>query len=567
MLSSILPKRKSSSASGCKTNPTYVTSTLLENIHDPLNADLIWGSQPTTTHATNGLRAFLENHLYSHNRIAFTNVIVELPMGEVVKDERTARGENTKRLTVRLQELHKQDLSSNLPTTQPEVRYQVLKGADLEDGQIRVRIGCAIHVPSPNEREAWSVEVSHNRGQIWGDPIKIHEKHHCVLLGDSPENASFSIADWPFDSHIAIVFINKPEAETLDISAEPLNSLHITPDPDMPGCYKVEAPATNQTDDDTNTQPAKQLYLKCQRLIPAQRQPAELAAAEKPKALSTISVATKSTAPADATNTATTAPQAQATQTPLQQAAPTHMPKNANVPDQTIVYQPEQPTAVVDKTIVWLPPHINNAPMIQLAGIAIQRPSIFQTAGIEAFSFGYDSIGRIVAPNHADAVLRFHINNQDVFKLHTKEGGRVFQLGDKCRLPDATLIEFKPLHDDVSDVYLGYIPMARGAIVSLPTDDANRVFYAGRDSNLTTFAPLQVFSGTEFIKSSTSRKINGDALGISSKHCRLHPIQHEGLEVTAEGQMPVYLLDENMQPISTLYQGDAPDVLKVVSIC
>lgn len=208
----------------------YVHSVMLEELDDIGSAELIWhqprafsfGSRPLR------LRQVVDEASFRLGRQALVpdSVVVEVA-AETIERDRRIGGQLSIELAESLSTLHARDFGSRLPLGKSP-RYRVQPANDLPPGKLRVRLGPAIHVAQPGEAVLWRVEVSAD-GVVWDScqAFEVTEYQRLFILSGSGAHGSQVCPVWPFPSALGLALLNEPGSTSLELSAEPLQSLRV----------------------------------------------------------------------------------------------------------------------------------------------------------------------------------------------------------------------------------------------------------------------------------------------------------------------------------------------------
>src|SRR5438128_10845000 len=143
--------------------PVYVQHETLARINDVFNPEAIWQAPGLALFSRRPLlRDLLERAPREHRGRAatrcFSHVTLALPQEEVDDDRHLTRGARVRDLAQGLAALHQKDFGDLLQGD--EVRYHVIGAEDLAPGEIEVRFGHAVYLPSPGEKVQYTVSVS-----------------------------------------------------------------------------------------------------------------------------------------------------------------------------------------------------------------------------------------------------------------------------------------------------------------------------------------------------------------------------------------------------------------------
>lgn len=539
---------------------SYVISHTFSGVGDCFDIDEIWERPRVGLRDRKRLRGLLEECMYKDSEQqsrVFAYVVVELPANMVERDRRTSRGGNSNRknLATRLADMHRKSFGKFVGSDF-EARFVVEPALDLADDQVRVRFGHGIYLPGPDEARAWRIESSCDG--LWpraSEEVTLAEKQHLVLLGSSDEHASIACPNWPFSANV--VLINEPDQENLEISAEPLGALKVHFDEKLK-CHVVEGAGKIEPG-----QTVARYYLKLTRLQPVQIAKASSIAA--PQALPEI--------PAEAPPSVLRSGKRQGRIEPrlatddkgaelsfgglkMADIAKLEMPptdaENEAIPEGGTML-PQIVQAPVEEEGTWVyevsPLHRSH---LELAGLAIQRPSRFQGYGIRALAFGIDNTGKVVPPEAPESVVKITVDQNDAVEAASRNGCRELEIGDYLPLSNGETLGLEALPYEFAEHYRGWLPISSGPKLAL---HAGKELMAGRDAKKTMTGVLQVLSGKGFL--SARQDPGADCMGISSEHCRLQLLESGELSVKALGQLPVAVLDSDLRFVEQISNGES----------
>jgi hypothetical protein len=522
----------------------YVRTAVFDDIESVFDAEKIWARARFLSDA-NRLRGFVGDNRVALGRRSYVHASVELLLPEIaVRDDIwVADGASCRALETELAALHARDFGSLLPAGETP-RYSVKAGKDLAPTQVRARVGHAIHVPASDEEIAWHVHAS--RDGLWGaaQTVMLAERQRVCLLGGDIQTASATVEGWPFLG-AALVLINQPGKDGLVLEAEPLRSLKLTWRAEL-DCYEVRsglAPADA----------GAVLYLRAVRQTPV----TVPAVPAKPVAGSPRMPPLRDPAPTEARRRDPGA-------LPLAEAAPPRPEAPATAPDAapdhgTWLAQPTEAEADPDANRTLLAdaaPLATPMARLELAGLAVLRPSRFRSHGLRALRWGLDERGNVVAPHDGAAWLRFTVDADDQLRVSGRDGDAAFVVGQKLPLPlgeAGDVVQLRALPAPLDALYLGWIPLPSRLAVDLPAGAALDV---GRD--MEPLARIRPLAGDGFVAAAGSIG-GGDQVGLSRRHftVRAGP---DGLAVQALGVNSLEHLDADMGHLRTIGEG-APDVV------
>ena len=384
--------------------PRYVHAVRIDGLNDPFDAEDLWEA-PRLAYASEvfRLRQALESRpqrLKGRKVVeVYGHVQVLLPSAVIVRDRRAARGAGAKGMAARLTELHRQDLGDKVKDA--DVRYQVLASAEVPDGSALVRFGLGIHVPAVGVRgdsESPVSEGTTNRilrcriqasvdgGVIFTPLADVCADERLTVLGADFESASHVVPQWPFSREVSLVLINEPGLP-LEMGAEPFGALSVSPG-HAPNEYRIDAAIA-----DSAATPALVLRVLDDRLsIDVPAPPAEL----------------------DCAN-----------------AENQRLTPAANVKEQDLTYVAHRPAPLAAREShtarTYVPQRRRASAQMCLAGLALQRVSLYGDAGITGLEIGFDAeLSPVRVPGRA--WLRLCVDATDRLSVVTRSGRQAVDL-------------------------------------------------------------------------------------------------------------------------------------------
>ncbi|MFN9030198.1 MAG: hypothetical protein ACK54C_06445 [Betaproteobacteria bacterium] len=533
----------------------YVCTTVFDGVTDVFDAEALWAQPKMFRSDPSRLRGFIERNLVlmGARQQAHASVILELPAVAVTDDERIFEGAKSAALARHLAELHQASFGDLLPRAEPP-RYSVLPGPDLAPDQVRARIGHAIYVPASDEEVAWQVRASPD-GVTWdtAPTVLLTERQRLTILGGDAQTCSHVLAGWPFGAAVALVLVNQPGKDELTLGAEPLDGLKIVRRDDL-GCFEVR-------DAHAPLQAEARLYLRTVRQTPV-----TVPAAPARRVVATTAHGRPPTAPAarPPRREPVGLPPAAAEEPPLLAPdeapsaggdEPVAGPATATDSNGTLIPQPSLPQDAEGSNRTLLAdemPDDGPMAMLELLGLAVQRPSRFRSHGVRGLRWGLDAQGNVVSPGASDWKLRFSVDAEDRVRVATAHGERALAAGEVLPLPGGGTVKLEELPPPLNALYLGWMALPAGRAERLREGEEIAV---GRD--MQQLAAIKPLAGGGFV--SAEHDIAGDRMGMSRQHFKLR-VGPDGLLVQALGRNTVEHLDTRMNRIGTI-AADAPAVL------
>ena len=153
-----------------------------------------------------------------------------------------------------LKALHQKDFGDLLGAD--EVRYDVIGTEALAPGEVEVKFGHAVYLPSAGESTLYTVSTSID-GQQWQLVCPIYLNQRLALIGQDAELASHAAPGWPFGAAGAILLVNDGPDAAIEVQVRPKGTFDCTFDASE-GCYAISRRDT----------PAR-LLMKVERAMPA----------------------------------------------------------------------------------------------------------------------------------------------------------------------------------------------------------------------------------------------------------------------------------------------------------
>jgi len=343
--------------------PVYVQHEVLGKVSDVFNAESIWQAPGLALFTRRPLlRDLLERSPRELRGRAptrcFSHVTLLLAQEELDDDRHLTRGARVRDLAQSLAALHQKDFGDLLGGD--DVRYDVVGTDALAPGEVEVRFGHAVYLPSAGEAILYQVSTSAD-SVGWHPACPIYEHQRLALLGRGPQAPA-----WPFDGEGAILLVNDGPDAALEVQVRPKGAFECSFDA-AAGCYSITRRAGGAP---------QRLLMKVERVGAAQ--PATAPAPAKPAAV----WKTRRSAP----------PEAELTAVPF-----SHRPLET---DATFA-----PLAQFSVTLV---------------GLALPRLSRYRDTGAIGIEIGLDrALG--VAADGAETAIRFAVDSDD--QLHVITGG------------------------------------------------------------------------------------------------------------------------------------------------
>ena len=203
--------------------PVYVQHEVLGKVNDVFNAESIWQAPGLALFSRRPLlRDLLERSPREHRGRAatrcFSHVTLILPQEELDDDRHLTRGARVRDLAQSLTALHQKDFGDLLGGD--EVRYDVIGTEALEPGEVEVKFGHAVYLPTKGEATLYMVSTSRD-GAAWDKVCPIYMNQRLALIGQDAESASYAAPAWPFGADGAILLVNDGPDAPIEVQVRP----------------------------------------------------------------------------------------------------------------------------------------------------------------------------------------------------------------------------------------------------------------------------------------------------------------------------------------------------------
>ena len=196
--------------------PVYVQHEVLGKVSDVFNAEAIWQAPGLALFTRRPLlRDLLERSPREHRGRAptrcFSHVTLLLAQEELDDDRHLTRGARVRDLTQSLTALHQKDFGDLLGGD--DVRYDVVGTEALAPGEVEVKFGHAVYLPSAGETVLYKVSTSLDSA-VWQGACPIYQNQRLALLGHE-------LAAWPFGADGALLLVNDGPDAPLEVQVRP----------------------------------------------------------------------------------------------------------------------------------------------------------------------------------------------------------------------------------------------------------------------------------------------------------------------------------------------------------
>lgn len=404
----------------------YVHAIRIDGLNDPFDAEDLW-TAPRMAYTSESvrLRQALESHPERRQgrrtQQVFSQVQVVLPNATVVRDRRASRGAAAHAMVHRLVQLHREDFGDMLGTL--PVRYMLTGSDDVPEGSALVRFGLGIYVPREGARAGvcagedrvvdqnsgtrCSLEVSVDGGVIFRSVGEVHKDERLVVLGTDLLRATHAIHAWPFSSDQLLIAVNEP-GKPMELGAEPYGSLSV-----MPGTREGESIVV-QTGVDQQVPP---LVIRIAGDRPVVTSPNAVAlpnVADKALAASDLLVGkdVHSACLPSETQTASALGEAEVRDADMTYVA---------------VRTTQAPGESVNHARTFVPQSPQRLPKLVLAGLVLQRVSLYEAFGVAGLRVAFDTRLRAVGTDQP-SWLRLEVDAIDRLTVSTRSGSQEIKL-------------------------------------------------------------------------------------------------------------------------------------------
>jgi hypothetical protein len=556
--------------------PVYVQHEVLGKVGDVFDAHAIWQAPGLALFARRPLlRDLLERSPREHHGRAptrcFSHVTLMLPQEEVDDDRHLTRGARARDLAGSLRALHQKDFGDLLGDD--DVRYDVVGTDHLPPGEVEVRFGHAVYLPTPDEPVLYQIAASRDSA-VWKPVCPLYQEQRLLLLGGDAPTVSHAVPGWPFGAVGGILLINDGPDAALEVQVRPKHALDCVYDP-LSACYVVRQ----------HGEAGPRLLLRVTRMgartavaTAGSKHPVwkQRAGADAPGAIRIggarggASIATGnatgnhaadgaagstaegsaggnasiSGAPVLAAGAATASPAATAT------ARARPLPAGAErVDDATAVPAPRAAAMPTDAQATYAPVARQRAALVALA---LPRLSRYRDTGADALCIGFDANLRITA-DAAQAVLRLVVDSADQLTAVTDAGSSPVPLPSTFTPVDQRPLRITPVPAQLADRYL--------ALVGLAQPDATGIVPGARLMFGRAEAPLsqlRILNGTGFVRQGPAGTGgSADRLGLSRQAFSFESTAQGYHIIRASASQALYHLDPQLRFVAAIGAASA----------
>ncbi|WP_409267574.1 hypothetical protein [Massilia sp. BHUDP2] len=451
--------------------PVYVQHEVLARVDDVFNAEALWQAPGLALFSRRPLlRDLLERSPREQRGRAatrcFSHVTLMLPQDEVDDDRHLTRGARVRDLAQSLAALHQKDFGDLLGGD--EVRYHVVGNDAVASGEVKVKFGHAVYLPSPGEQLLYTVTASRDSA-IWQPVCAVYPNQRLTVVGQDEANATFAVPGWPFGAEGGILLINDGADSEMEVQVRPKDTLDCRFDA-AGGYYVIRRKANGDG-------AGQRLLLRISRAgTPARANPVKAPSAVPPRTPSVWKPREASIAESEMTAMPLAAPPA---------AAP-HALEN-------------------DATYAPVARH-----RITLAALALPRLSRYRDTGAAALEIGLGSSLAPCAPGK-DSLIRFLVDDADDVHAITAAGRQRVKVPSQFAPLDGASLRLHAVAPGMADRYAALLALPQGP--EQPAAAGTRLVF-GR--GMPALAGLRVLDGPAFLRHlDGSAAASADRLGLS----------------------------------------------------
>ncbi|PIE83291.1 MAG: hypothetical protein CSA09_02125 [Candidatus Contendobacter odensis] len=552
----------------------YIVCATLRKVADVFNVELLW---ERIRSGQDGV--FLAEALKRRPRTArtrqrketyYSHVIVRIPERDYLRDDRLEDGFARNALQEDLVLLHEQHLAQYLDDDM-EVRYQVEPDTGLRVGEVRFLFGRGIYIPACDESPAFRIQVAGKDKDSWRTVGIIYPGQRLTLLNGNRRSSTFAIGGWPFLGGQSVLLVQRADdSGSVDVVAEPPSGLILDCGSDGEvmvsdhrgrGLWlRVVALSTEMESSaywlSTVPKPAKSL-------LPPDEGTLAVEPEIEPVALETdtgIGVDTQSghvVAEEPYTGVDHRGRREPVLGMPVNVGRPPEADAMEPLPSSEWPSPPPTPATIAferpwpDVTMAASEPSPPEA-HLHIVGIALQRLSVYEAAGIRDWRIHFDPAGAVVPGHHANAVVRLRIDSSDRVFGEIQEQSTLLNVPSVWQPLTGLALTLQAVPVPMADHYLGWVHLPAPLDLSIRCE---RDFSFGRGSEA-DIAPRLLADPQALrwrnVESSGGAGINAEYLGLSRCHLRLQARQGNWHVALESHNMPTYRLSPS---------GDHLDIL------
>ncbi len=381
-----------------------------------------------------------------------------LAQEELDDDRHLTRGARARDLRQSLTALHQKDFGDLLGAD--EVRYDVVGTEALAPGEVEVKFGHAVYLPSAGESTLYKVSTSRD-GQEWHAVCPIYLNQRLALVGQNAELASHAAPEWPFGASGAVLLVNDGIDSPIEVQVRPKGAFDCAFDA-ADGYYTI----ARRDALDAAGAPLR-LLMKVERVLKAPA-PASAPAAAKPAAVWKA------------------------------RAAPAE-------PELTAVPFSHRPACAADATFAPVARQC-----VTLVALALPRLSRYRDTGAASLEIGLDrSLG--LSADGANSAIRFAVDDNDQLSATTDAGRETIMAPASFAPTGAGKVELTKVDPGMAERYSAMLVLPRP--VSLPVASGARLVF-GRGAPM--LAALRVLDSPRFLRCADGvPNASADRIGLS----------------------------------------------------
>ena len=444
--------------------PVYVQHEVLGKVVDVFNAESIWQAPGLALFARRPLlRDLLERSPREYRGRAatrcFSHVTLMLAQEELDDDRHLTRGARVRDLAQSLTALHQKDFGDLLGSD--DVRYDVIGTESLAPGEVEVKFGHAVYLPTAGESILYKVSTSQDSA-VWQGVCPIYLNQRLALIGQDAELASHAAPGWPFGADGAILLVNDGPDAPIEVQVRPKGAFDCSFDA-AAGHYAI----TRRGSVDASGA-ALRLLMKVERAGAAKPAPVQV-----PKPASVWKA-----------RSATSVPESEQTAVPF-----SHRPCSMET-DATFAPVARQ--------------------SVCLAGLALPRLSRYRDTGATGIEIGLDrALG--IAGEDDETAIRFAVDANDQLHAITGAGRQAINAPASFTPTDGARVELLAVAPSMAERYCAVLLLPR--LAGVPVASGARLVF-GRGAPM--LAALRVLDSPRFLERADGAPgASADRLGLS----------------------------------------------------
>ncbi|SHG98836.1 hypothetical protein [Massilia sp. CF038] len=477
--------------------PVYVQHEVLGKVSDVFNAEAIWQAPGLALFTRRPLlRDLLERSPRELRGRApvrcFSHVTLMLAQEELDDDRHLTRGARVRDLAQSLTALHQKDFGDLLGSD--DVRYDVIGTEQLEPGEVEVKFGHAVYLPSAGEKVLYQVSSSPD-GSSWHPVCAMYLHQRLALIGQDGEHASHGAPGWAFGSDGALLLVNDGPDAPIEVHVRPKGAFECSFDGES-DAYAI----TRRGVLDGAGEPVR-LLLKIARVHAA-------------------APAARSIRPAAVWKSRT---------------------------DATAVPLSQRPRGPVENDATFAPAAQQR---VSLVALALPRLSRYRDTGATRLDIGLDH-ALALTPQGMPSAIRFCVDGDDQLQAIMGEQAQNVQAPARFAPGGTAAIELRAVPMAMADRYCATLMLPQPA--SLPVAGGTRLVF-GRSAPM--LAALRVLDSPRFLQQSGAAA-SADRLGLSRSAFSFEA-GSAGFQIhRLSATQALYHLDADLQYVATISSDQA----------